>query len=380
MTKRDYYEILGVGKSASDDDIKKAYRKLAMKYHPDKNPGDKKAEESFKEASEAYEVLRDSQKRQRYDAYGHAGVKGQANPFEGMEFDLSDALRTFMSGGFGGFGDIFGTGGGGNRRDRKLRGADLQLKMPLTLEEISTGVVKKIRIKKQVKCTVCTGSGAKAGSSPQTCPDCKGAGEVRSVSHSIFGQFVNITTCSRCHGSGQIIKDLCQTCRGDGRISGEHELEVEIPAGVATGNYLSIQNEGNVGPKGGPAGDVIVIIEEKEHAYFERNGDDIIYELPVSFMQAALGDKVKVPTLEGSAEVDIAAGIQSGKILRMRSKGLPHLRQHHRGDQLLRVRVWTPTKLNKEERQIFEKLRDNENLQPPKSIKSVFEKLKGVFN
>lgn len=252
--------------------------------------------------------------------------------------------------------------------------------MALTLEEISTGVAKKIRIKKQIKCATCNGSGAKAGSSPTTCPECKGSGEIRNVSRSIFGQFVNITTCTRCHGSGQIIKEYCGDCRGDGRIRGDHELEIEIPAGVATGNYLTIQGEGNAGPKGGPAGDVIVIIEEKEHEYFERNGDDIIYELPISFSQAALGDKVKVPTLDGSAEIEIAPGIQSGKILRMRSKGMPHLRQNLRGDQLLRIRVWTPTKLNKEERAIFKKLQENENMQPPKSIRSVFEKLKGVFS
>ncbi len=379
MGKRDYYDILGISKNASDDEIKKAYRKLAMEYHPDKNPGDKTAEENFKEASEAYEVLRDSQKRQRYDAYGHAGVKGQPNPFEGMEFDLTDALRTFMAGGFGGFGDIFGMGGG-NRREQKMRGADLQLKMRLTLEEIATGVTKKIRIKKQVKCGDCSGSGAHAGSSSTTCPGCNGAGEVRQVSRSILGQFVNIATCSQCRGSGQIIEHLCTTCHGEGRAQASEELEIDIPAGVATGNYLTIQGQGNIGPKGGPPGDVIIIIEEQEHEYFERNGDDIIYELPISFVQAALGDKVNVPTLTGVAEIDISAGIQSGKILRMRSKGLPHLRQHHRGDQLLRVRVWTPTKLNKEERRILEKLRTSENIKPPKSIKSVFEKIKGVFN
>ncbi|KAA3655928.1 MAG: molecular chaperone DnaJ [Calditrichaeota bacterium] len=380
MAKRDYYDILGIERNATADEIKKAYRKLAMEHHPDKNPGDKSAEERFKEASEAYEVLRDPQKRQRYDAYGHAGIKVQANPFDGMEFDLSDALRTFMSGGFGGFGDIFGMGGGRSQRDRKLRGADLQLKMALALEEIATGVVKKIRIKKQIKCNTCNATGAKSGSAPSTCPDCNGAGEIRNVSRSIFGQFVNITTCTRCNGSGEIVKDYCMDCRGDGRIRGDHEVEIEIPAGVATGNYLTIQGEGNVGPKGGPAGDVIVIIEEKEHEYFERNGNDIIYELPISFSQAALGDKVKVPTLNGSAEIDITPGIQSGKILRMRSKGLPHLRHHQRGDQLLRIRVWTPTKLTKDERAIFEQLQKSDNMRPPKSVKSVFEKLKGVFN
>lgn len=378
MSNRDYYEVLGVSREASEDEIKKAYRKLAMKYHPDKNPGNSEAEEKFKEASEAYEVLKDSEKRQRYNAYGHAGVKGGHNPFAGVDFDLSDALRTFMSEGFG-FGDIFGMGRGGRSGERKIRGSDLQLRMPLSLEEIATGVTKKLRLKKLVKCDECSGSGAKSGSSPITCPDCSGTGEIRQVSRSLFGQFVNVTACGRCGGTGKIIRDACSKCRGDGRYQGEEEISVEIPAGVSTGNYLSLSGKGNIGPNNGPSGDVIVLIEEKEHEHFERIGDDIVFELPISFVQASLGDKVKVPTLGGQAEIEIAAGIQSGKILRMRGKGISHLRSHRKGDQLVRVHVWTPTKLSKQERELLKKLADCENIAPPSGAKSVFEKMKDAF-
>ncbi|RMF64398.1 MAG: molecular chaperone DnaJ, partial [Calditrichaeota bacterium] len=330
MTKRDYYEVLGVRRDASPDEIKKAYRKLAMKYHPDRNPGDKRAEESFKEVAEAYEVLRDPQKRERYDRFGHSGLGGGFEGF-GFDFDLGDALRTFMSESFG-FGDFFGMGRRSGSRSRVRRGADLQLKLKLTLEEIATGVKKKLKVKKWVRCDACNGTGGSEPDAYMTCLQCHGAGEVRQVSQSLFGQFVNITTCPRCNGEGRVLKSPCKKCGGDGRVHGESIITVDIPAGVATGNYLTIRGEGNVGPRGGPAGDVIVLIEEQEHEYFERHGDDILYNLVLSFSQAALGDEVEVPTLNGKAKLTIQPGTQMNKILRMRNKGIPRLHGHGRGD------------------------------------------------
>lgn len=378
MAKRDYYDVLGVRRDASDEDIKRAYRKLAMQFHPDRNPGDQKAEESFKEASEAYEILKDPQKRRRYDTYGHAGVKGATDGFSGFDFDLSDALRTFMSESF--FNDIFGMGGRGSRRREQPRGTDLQIKIALTLEEIATGVSKKVKLKKQMPCETCGGSGAQQGSSPATCPQCSGTGEIRQVSRSIFGQFINVSTCPQCHGEGRIIKDPCTKCQGEGRTRGESTISVTIPPGVSTGNYLTIRNEGNVGHKGGAPGDVIVFIEEKEHKYFERHGDDILYDLPLSFPEAALGSKVEIPTLNGTAEIEIAAGTQSGKILRMRGKGIPHLKGHGRGDQLVRVLVWTPTKLGKKEKELLKKLMESESMRPQASSEGFFSRIKSVFS
>ncbi len=378
MAKRDYYEILGVQRDATDEEIKKAYRRLAMEYHPDRNPGDKTAEEKFKEVSEAYEVLKDPEKRRRYDAYGHEGVKGGFGDFAGFEFDLADALRTFMSEGFG-FADIFGMGRGRSRAGRKPRGSDLQIRLSLTLEEIATGVTKKLKIKRLVRCATCNGSGLKKGSKPVTCPQCNGTGEIRSVSRSIFGQFINVSTCSYCRGEGQIIKDFCEACGGEGRVQGESTLTVEIPAGVSSGNYITLRGEGDVGPNGGPPGDVLVFIEEKEHEYFERHGDDILFDLYLSFPQAALGTTVEIPTLNGKAELEISPGTQSGKILRMRGKGIPHLRGHGRGDQLVRIHVWTPTKLNKQEKELLKQLLKSENLTPPKNEKGFFKKIREVF-
>ncbi|MCA9742622.1 MAG: molecular chaperone DnaJ [Deferribacteres bacterium] len=380
MTKRDYYEILGLSRDAGDDDVKKAYRKLAMQYHPDRNPGDKEAEERFKEASEAYEILKDPQKRQRYDAYGHAGVKGGYDSFAGFDFDLSDALRTFMSEGI--FGDFFGAGAGRGqgRRRAQQRGSDLQLRIALTLEEIASGVTKKIKLRKLIKCDTCSGSGATQGSQPINCTACGGTGEIRNVSRSFFGQFVNVSTCPQCHGEGKVIKDPCVSCHGEGRIKGEGTIEVTIPAGVSTGNYMTIRNEGNAGPRGGAPGDAILLIEEKEHKAFDRHGDDILYDLILSFPQLALGDNVEIPTLKGKAELDIAPGTQVGKILRMKGKGIPHLKGHGSGDQLVRVMVWTPTKLSAKEKDLLKELAQAENFVPPKSAKGIFEKIKEVFS
>ncbi|MFQ5707250.1 MAG: molecular chaperone DnaJ [bacterium] len=366
MSKRDYYEILGVQRNASLDEIKKAYRKLAMEYHPDRNIGDDQAAEKFKEVAEAYEVLKDSEKRQRYDRFGHSGLKGGYEGFGGFGVDLADALRMFMSEGFG-FGDFFGMGKGSSAA-RQRRGKDLQLKLVLTLEEIVTGVQKKIKIKKWKVCDSCTGSGAAPGAEPVTCLQCHGAGEVRQVSQSLFGQFVNITTCPRCKGEGTVINDFCQQCNGEGRVHGESFITVDIPAGVTSGNYLTVRGEGNVGPRGGPAGDVVIFIEEKEHEEFERHGDDILYDLPLSFSQVALGAEVEVPTLNGRCKLHIAPGTQSGKILRMRGKGVPHLHSSHRGDQLVRIIVWTPKKLSSKERKLFEELANCDHCQPGKGF------------
>ncbi len=376
---RDFYEVLGVSKTATPEEIKKAYRKLAIKYHPDKNPGNKEAEEKFKEIAEAYAILSDPEKRRRYDQFGHAGVHGAgANyGFDFNDFDLADALRQFMEQGFG-FGDIFG-GGGGRSRRRKVnrKGSDLQIKLKLTLEEIATGVTKKIKVRKKIPCPECNGTGSAKYSKTVVCPVCHGSGEIRQVSRSLFGQFVNVTTCPRCNGEGQIIENPCHTCHGTGLIDGSKTIEVNIPAGVSTGNYISLKGEGNAGVRGGQPGDLIVYIEELPHDYFQRHGDDVILVLPIGFPVAALGGMVEVPTLTGKAKLKIAAGTQSGKILRMRGKGIPHLRGSGIGDQLVQVQVYVPTHLNIEEKELLQKLAQSENLDPAKSSqRSIFEKFR----
>lgn len=377
MSKRDYYEVLGVSRDASDDDLKKAYRKLAMQYHPDRNAGNKEAEEKFKEAAEAYEVLKDEAKRQRYDAYGHAGVKGGYDGFSGVDIDLADALRTFMSEGFG-FGDFFNLG-----RTRSnsgpTRGSDLQIRIKLTLEEIATGVTKRIKLRRLMHCEACGGSGAQSGSKAVKCPGCNGTGQIRQVSRSIFGQFVNVTTCGQCGGNGKIVQNPCPACAGEGRVQAEKNISVDVPAGVNSGNYITVRGEGNVGPRGGPAGDALIFIEEKEHEFFERHGDDILYDLAIGISQAVLGDEVEIPTLNGAAKLEISPGIQSGKILRMRNKGIPHLNGYGSGDQLVRVVVWIPNKISSEERRLFEQLSRHADLRPPKGDRSFFKKMKDAL-
>jgi len=376
MTEKDYYEILGVSRDASQEEIKKAYRRLALKYHPDRNPGDKEAEEKFKEAAEAYEVLSDPEKRRIYDQYGHAGLKGGFD--RGFaDFDLTDALRTFMEG-FGDLGDFFGFGRRRSERGPE-RGSDLQIRISLTLEEIATGVEKKIRVKKLVPCDECDGTGIAKGYGATTCPTCHGSGEVRQVSRSIFGQFVNITTCPTCHGEGRIISNPCPRCHGEGRVRGESTISIKIPAGVATGNYLTIRGEGNYGPRNGPPGDLIVVIEEKEHPYFERHGEDILYDLPVGFSQLVLGAEVEVPTLDGKVKFRIPAGTQSGKIFRLKGKGIPRLNAYGRGDQLVRVMLYTPEKISGEERKLIEKLAEYEKKHLERLRQKEGKKKKGFF-
>ncbi len=362
MTKRDYYEVLEIQREAKTEEIKKAYRKLAFRYHPDKNPGDKESEEKFKEASEAYEILSDPEKRARYDRFGHAGVKGAGagSGFNGFDFDLSDALRTFMEG-FGGFGDIFG---GGKRKSGPLRGQDLQLTLKLSLLDISQGVEKKINIQRMVTCETCGGTGAEDQNAIASCPECNGSGQIRQVSQSLFGQFVNIRPCSRCGGEGNIITKPCSDCRGQGRKKGTSTITVKVPPGVSSGNYLTIRGKGDVGPKGGPPGDVHIVFEEKKDEIFERHGDDILYILNISITQAVLGDEIEIPTLNGKAKLYIDPGSQSGKILRMRGKGIPHLHSSRRGDQLVRVVVWTPNKISRETKKLFKQLSEFKEIYP----------------
>ena len=378
MTKRDYYEILGVDRSAAEEEIKKAYRRQAVKYHPDKNPGDSSAEEKFKEATEAYEILKDPQKRQAYDQYGHAAFRpGGAGGYGGFAgYDLSDALRAFMRD-FGGFGDVFDDlFGGTGRRGGAMRGQDLRVRLPLTLEEIAAGVTKKIRIQRLIDCERCHGSGAEPGTAPEKCPTCHGAGEIRRVTRSFFGQFVNVSACPHCRGQGRVVGHPCSACDGEGRTEGSTTVNVKIPPGVTSGNYISVPGSGHTGPHSGPAGDAIVLIEEKPHKVFTRRGDDVICEVPISFSQAALGDEITVPTLNGDQGVQVPAGAQSGKLIRLKNKGIPHLRGYGQGDELVRLVVWTPTKLSLEERQLFEKLASMSGTRPPKADKNFFEKLR----
>ena len=393
MTKRDFYEILGVERKASQEEIKKAYRKLAMQYHPDRNPGNKQAEEKFKEAAEAYEVLSDQEKRRRYDQFGHEGMRGtDFRPFTNVDDIFSTFGDIFGQSGFGGsvFDEMFGRASGNSQRQRKASigqpGSDLKLRLKLSLEEVASGVEKKLKIKKFLICDTCRGSGAKSSSSRITCPVCSGTGEVRQVSRSVFGQFVNISTCNNCGGEGKIVKDPCLTCRGDGRVQGEATVKVQIPAGVNDGNYISLRGEGNAGIRGGQPGDVIVIIEVESHEVFTRNNDDVVLDLLVSYPEAALGAEVEVPTLNGRAKLKIDPGTQSGRILRMREKGIPHLNSYGRGDQLVRVNVWVPTKLSSAEKNLLKELANAENISPKEgdksahSDKSFFERMKKAFS
>ncbi|MCD6169551.1 MAG: molecular chaperone DnaJ [Candidatus Latescibacteria bacterium] len=367
MTKRDYYEVLGIGRDATEEEIKKAYRRQAMRYHPDRNPGDKEAEEKFKEAAEAYEVLIDPQKRAAYDRFGHEGVRDTfgSGGFQWSDFshatDFEDIFESLFGEGF--FGDIFGR----RTRTREAgarRGSDLRVSLKLSLEEIATGVEKKIRLKRFQRCELCGGTGSRSGAA-QTCPLCHGTGEVRQSSRSIFGQFVNITTCPRCGGEGRVVTEPCRNCGGQGRVRSTATISVKVPPGVGNGNYIPLRGQGDVGPHGGPAGDLLIFIEELPHPHFARHGDDVVYELPISFPQAAMGDEVEVPTLYGKVLMRVPPGTQSGKVFRLRGKGLPRADGYGRGDQLVRLRVWVPTRLNREEKRLLEELSTSENINPP---------------
>ena len=358
--KRDYYEVLGVERGASPEELKKAYRKLALQYHPDKNPGDKQAEERFKEVAEAYDILSDSEKRARYDRFGHAPAGAPSGGgFEGYQgFDLSDALRAFMRdfGGFGGgFGDMFEGESPGRGRER--RGNTLELRLRLTLEEVATGVEKRVKVRHMRACATCAGSGAKSGSGKKTCTVCRGAGQVRTMQRSIFGQVMSVMTCERCRGEGTIIESPCPTCSGEGRVRQQSEISIKVPAGVSTGNYLPLAGMGDIGPRGGPAGDLIAHIEVEEHALFLRDGEDLVVEVPISMARAALGGKLEVPILGGGrAAIDVPAGTQTGKLLRLRGKGLKSLQRSGTGDLLVRLVVAVPAKLSDRAKKILQEL------------------------
>ena len=373
-SKRDYYEILGVARGATEDDIKKAYRKLALKHHPDRNPGDKDAEEKFKEATEAYENLRDDERRAKYDRFGHAGVgagagaggPGGAGPggFGGEfhEFDLSEALRTFMRD-FGAFGDLFGESSGA-RGERAGRGADVQVRLPLSLEEIAQGVEKRIKIKVHERCARCGGDGAEPGTRRTTCPTCRGTGQVRHVSRSLFGQFVNVSVCPSCRGAGDRAERPCTQCGGEGRVPGQAQVSVKIPPGVASGNYIPLRGRGNAGRLGGPAGDVLVFIEEERHPRFQRHGDDLQTDLVVSYPVAVLGGEAEVVTLTGRVKMEIPHGTAAGKIFRLRGKGIPRLHGGGSGDLIVRVGIHVPTRLTREDRRALEELARLDSFRP----------------
>lgn len=380
MSKRDYYEVLGVTKSANADEIKKAYRKMAIKYHPDKNPGDKSAEDKFKEAAEAYEVLSNSDKKARYDQFGHAGMGGSGGFGGGHHMNMDDIFSQFsdiFGGGFGGFG-----GGGSSRGGRRVnRGTNLRIKVKMTLEEIATGVEKKIKVNKFVGCNSCSGSGAANGSGFSTCGTCRGSGQVTRVVNTMLGQMQSTSTCPNCSGEGRIISDKCKTCFGEGIVRGEEVISINIPAGVGNDMQLSVSGKGNAGPRSGVNGDLIVQIEEVPHDKLKRDGNNLIYEHYLNFADASLGTSIDVPTLEGLARVKIDEGTQSGKLLRLRGKGLPELQGYGKGDLIVNLNVWTPQKLSTEEKKLLEKLRESENFKPNpgKKDKSFFDRMKEYF-
>ncbi|MEX0929265.1 MAG: molecular chaperone DnaJ [Balneolales bacterium] len=385
MSKRDYYEILGVGRDANTDELKKAYRKMAMKYHPDRNVDVPQAEDKFKEAAEAFDVLKDPNKKARYDQFGHAGM----NSGGFREPDFHDVNMEDI---FSRFGDIFGSdifGGAGGQRGSRSRaragrpGEDMKLHIKLTLEDVAFGVEKNLKVKKHVTCDACSGTGAETEDDFMTCTTCDGIGEVRQVSRTMFGQFMNVQACPTCMGEGRIIKNRCKKCKGEGRVRGEENIKVQIPSGVSKGNYITLRGQGNAGLRGGENGDLIVLIEEEEHEFLERDGDDVLYDLQVSIPDAVLGTTVEVPTLKGKAKMKIDPGTQPGKMLRMKEKGIKSLNSQVHGDQFVRVNVFIPTSLSEAEKKKFEALRDSDNFDPAMEHdrrKGFFTRIKNAFS
>ena len=386
-TKRDYYEILGVSKSSGADEIKKAYRKVAMQFHPDRNPGDHEAEEKFKEAAEAYEVLSDADKKAKYDRYGHQAFAPGSGGFGGssnMEDIFSQFGDIFGEDVFGGF---FGGGGGrsrggGGRRATGQRGSNLRVKLKLNYEEIAKGATKNIKVKKYVTCNTCNGNGAKDKGSMQTCNTCNGNGQVRKVQNTFLGQMQTVTTCPSCNGEGTTITAKCTNCKGEGRMYGEEMVNISIPAGVQEGMQLSMSGKGNAGERGGMPGDLIILIEEEQHTELTREGLNVAYDLFITFPDAAFGTSVEVPTIDGKAKIKIPAGTQSGKIFRLKGKGFPEVNGYAKGDQLIQVNIWTPQHLSSDEKTMLEKMNNSQNFkpQPDKNDKSFFEKIKEVFS
>jgi len=393
MAKRDYYEVLGVEKSATADQIKKAYRKKAIQFHPDKNPGNKEAEEHFKEAAEAYDVLSNDDKRARYDQFGHAGMSGAAGnggPFgggfgggAGMSMDdiFSMFGDVFGGHGFGGFGGSGGFGGGGGQQQRRFRGSDLRVKVKLNLKEISTGVEKKFKLKKYVSCSHCHGTGAEGNSGAETCSTCKGSGSVIRNQQTILGTMQTRVTCPTCGGEGKIIKDKCKVCAGEGIMYGEEVVSVNIPAGVAEGMQLSMSGKGNAGKHNGVPGDLLIQVEEEQHPDLVRDENDLIYNLLLSFPTAALGGAVEIPTIDSKVKVKIEQGTQPGKVLRLRGKGLPSVNGYGTGDLLVNVSIYVPESLSKDEKSLLEKMELSENFKPNSSVKEkIFKKFKSFFD
>jgi molecular chaperone DnaJ len=390
MAKRDYYEVLGVAKGAGADEIKKSYRKIALQYHPDRNPGNKEAEEKFKEAAEAYDVLSNAEKKAQYDRFGHAGMGGNGG-FGGGQGGMR------MEDIFSNFGDIFGDdmfgsffggggrqGGGGGRR-QGTRGANLRVKLKLDFGEIANGANKKIKVKKHVACDTCGGSGAKDKNAVQTCGGCGGSGQVRRVTNTFLGQMQTVTTCPTCNGEGTQITSKCPSCKGEGRQYGEETITLDIPAGVVEGMQLSMNGKGNAGERGGAPGDLLLLIEEEKHPELKRHELDVVYQLHLSFPEVVLGTNVEVPTIEGRAKIKIPAGTQSGKIFRLKGKGFPAFQSYERGDELVEVNIWSPQNLSNEEKEMLEKLMKSPNFQPGpnaasmKEDRSFFDKIKDAF-
>jgi molecular chaperone DnaJ len=393
--QRDYYEILGISRDASQEEIKKAYRKMALKYHPDKNPGDKEAEKKFKEAAEAYEVLGNPDKRKKYDQFGHAGVKGGAGAgaggFGGGGMTIEDIFEQFGDifggGGFGsafsGFGGFGGFGGTGQRTRRTSKGSNLRVKVKLNLQEIAHGATKKLKVNKYIPCDSCNGTGAENADSSafSTCSTCKGNGQVTRVTNTFLGQMQTTSACPTCGGEGKTISNKCTKCHGEGIVKGTEVISVNIPAGVAEGMQMTVSGKGNAARRGGINGDLIVFIEEEKDPELIRDGNDLIYGLYVSFPQAALGGPVEVPTVDGKVKIKVDPGTQPGKILRLRGKGLPEINGYGKGDLLVNINVWVPKQLTKEERKMIEQMDHSENFKPnpDKSDKSFFEKMKAFF-
>ncbi len=388
MAKRDYYEILGVTKGATADEIKKAYRKVAMQYHPDRNPGDKSAEDKFKEAAEAYEVLSDLDKRAQYDRFGHAGVSGNGGGYRGGNMNMDDIFSQFGDI-FGDdiFGSFFGGAGGGGRtrgggRARGTRGSNLRIKLKMNFEEMARGATKTVKVKKYVPCGTCQGSGAKDKGSTQTCSTCGGSGQVRKVTNTFLGQMQTVSTCPACNGEGTTITSKCGSCKGEGRVYAEETVSIDIPAGVQDGMQLSLSGKGNAGERGGAPGDLIVVIEEEAHAQLQREGLNVVFDLHISFPDAVFGASIEVPTIDGKAKIKIPPGTQGGKIFRLKGKGFPAINSYERGDQLIHVNIWTPQHLSADEKSALEKMQHSANFhpKPEKGEKSFFDKVREMFS
>lgn len=379
--KRDYYEVLGVDRNATAEEIKKAYRSLAFKYHPDKNPGNAEAEEKFKEAAEAYSVLSDEAKRQRYDQFGHAGTSGGGTGGfgGGGGFTMEDIFSQFgdIFGAGSAFGDIFGGGG-----QRRRKGTDLRIKLKLNLREIANGVEKKIKVKRYVSCVACSGNGSKGGTSLTNCPTCNGSGQVRKVVNTIMGQMVSTSSCPACNGEGKQVKERCETCAGEGRLMQDDMITLNIPAGVGEGMQLSMSGKGNAPVRGGVPGDLLIVIDEEEDEFLKRDGTNVVYDLYLNFADASLGTTLEIPTIDGKARINIEPGTQAGKILRLKGKGIKEINGYQRGDQLVHVNIWTPQQLTAEERAILEKLKTSPNFSPKpgKNDKGFFDKVRDFFH